>query len=1292
MSYASEQDIQWPPNRSDIFVVIWKQHIYLFRIEEPTAAADNTKSFIIGSNNIFPQCVAWVSSTNKASLDVVPDHLIAVTLSGGCIRLIGLPESNVEEDRFGLQNKELVPRFTRNTIFLAWNPWKRNLLAQGLDKPRNSREPSVLIWDVTKYTGSRPVNTKSAERDTVCASGLHAHSYSLPFALTGLDYSASDSNTLYPLVSIYSSKKEWISDITTCDKSLCDIGIQDTVSSFAWLSKSSFIAGMSGTYLKVFDLSDPSKASQTVTTRAVNGLTVDPLCSKRFASFCERQISIWRLDNLEKPVYTFFESGDVQQIKWSPLREAWLGVLLTDSCSVKLYDTYPMFCQPLEEPEQIPVERLFFPSSRSNVSLVAFSWHPSIMNCLLTLDRDGYMDVAHLVERAAIGWSANQTLVWSYGCDWTAFSSTGITSSNSDALMEFLNSFETKHLEKTSSTNNNDNSSSNSNTNYVSSKTSDLTYQNSKDKDDMNTCDDCKTQTTLFSELKQTLESDISVVMQKRAELGYGLDAEGATYVDIVKDDAQLRTMWTWIKYINDYMDDSLMRRRLEVESSQSNFSSNQRDGGSTSISRRRVPSRCLGVISVVCESPLSPGAAFTSEVIEHVEWQGIDAKLPFSRYWSPERSRVLRLCMWPLDDTDVVQRPVFESLCSEGQYERAAAMALMNLKFDWALSFLNRASSDSDIGLVALALAGYTDTRNELWRTTCANLIKHVQNPYLRVMFMFLSRQGGDFEPILNDDALCLIDRVAFACLYLNDDSLVSFVRSTCRTMVKRGQLEAILLTGLCSDDFITLIQNYVDITGDVQSAAIVGLHASQLSSNDSTTSITSNDNKRTDTNSNGMNTPRRSQIGLNNSIRSVNLEKRLSTPINSGGGGGEGRNSSSNEEQITLVKLGGPRLANWVQCYRDLLDQWQMWFYRADFDITYKSRLLSDYMSSGNSSKSHVSSSLLMSSKTVEPDTGSVTINNSTTSFNSNSSPTVSSASTSSVTNTLHGVKVRSIGLVAGANQVFVACGFCGWRLEPQSNKVNVSSLGSAGTSGTSVSGNNTQANNISTAGVVTSSSIIDTSCSSTASNLQMHGGGGKQTICQHCRKPLPRCSICLMHLGTSIPSNECMRISTGSRGESMLRQIALTSAPKLSVDFVKAMQIGITGATVPPPADTGNKNNQKNVYSSTRKSSLLANSTCVIADWFVWCQACRHGGHASHLIEWFYGDSSDSSDMGYLKECPVSGCQCRCAVLDGSQILSQMDFKRLSINSSADSEESGSVSDELIGLDDIMLQHIF
>jgi hypothetical protein len=37
-----------------------------------------------------------------------------------------------------------------------------------------------------------------------------------------------------------------------------------------------------------------------------------------------------------------------------------------------------------------------------------------------------------------------------------------------------------------------------------------------------------------------------------------------------------------------------------------------------------------------------------------------------------------------------------------------------------------------------------------------------------------------------------------------------------------------------------------------------------------------------------------------------------------------------------------------------------------------------------------------------------------------------------------------------------------------------------------------------------------------------------------------------------------------------------------------------------------------------------------------WFTWCQSCRHGGHAAHVLEWF-----DEHDV-----CPVSDCQCRCS----------------------------------------------
>ena len=44
-------------------------------------------------------------------------------------------------------------------------------------------------------------------------------------------------------------------------------------------------------------------------------------------------------------------------------------------------------------------------------------------------------------------------------------------------------------------------------------------------------------------------------------------------------------------------------------------------------------------------------------------------------------------------------------------------------------------------------------------------------------------------------------------------------------------------------------------------------------------------------------------------------------------------------------------------------------------------------------------------------------------------------------------------------------------------------------------------------------------------------------------------------------------------------------------------------------------------------------------VFSSWFTWCQTCRHGGHAGHVIEWF---------LEHV-ECPVTGCTCKCAQLD-------------------------------------------
>lgn len=100
-------------------------------------------------------------------------------------------------------------------------------------------------------------------------------------------------------------------------------------------------------------------------------------------------------------------------------------------------------------------------------------------------------------------------------------------------------------------------------------------------------------------------------------------------------------------------------------------------------------------------------------------------------------------------------------------------------------------------------------------------------------------------------------------------------------------------------------------------------------------------------------------------------------------------------------------------------------MWFYRADFDITYKSRLLSDYLYP-STSRTQMSSSLLISSKSVEadmPTTSTVSGTGSSTTTNS----IVTTVSTNNTNSSSYSSKVRNFGFIAGANQVrFIVCLF--------------------------------------------------------------------------------------------------------------------------------------------------------------------------------------------------------------------------------------------------------------------------
>ncbi|KAI5709710.1 hypothetical protein M8J76_002037 [Diaphorina citri] len=108
-------------------------------------------------------------------------------------------------------------------------------------------------------------------------------------------------------------------------------------------------------------------------------------------------------------------------------------------------------------------------------------------------------------------------------------------------------------------------------------------------------------------------------------------------------------------------------------------------------------------------------------------------------------------------------------------------------------------------------------------------------------------------------------------------------------------------------------------------------------------------------------------------------------------------------------------------------------------------------------------------------------------------------------------------------------------------------------------------------------------------------------KITSCPHCRKPQPRCAVCLINMGTSASYTSSEAHSSSSDTDSLALLYGRHSAAR------------------------------------SRAGALVHLNE--FGAWFTWCQVCRHGGHAAHVLSWFNEHS----------ECPVSSCSCQCLSLD-------------------------------------------
>ena len=315
--------------------------------------------------------------------------------------------------------------------------------------------------------------------------------------------------------------------------------------------------------------------------------------------------------------------------------------------------------------------------------------------------------------------------------------------------------------------------------------------------------------------LSQEASDDISIKMKRRALKGYGLQKMASSpqtekqrdrlleYSHLVSEDPQLQELWRWLSHVKVLVDEGRVRP----------------------VTQRG--SKFVGVQHIM---GLSEGKR--SEM-EYQPWQDLETnkfRQAKKMFRSEERSKALQLCHWDFEKEFNAIHVKVSLLEAEGDFERAAAIALFNLQFRRALQALTKgAAKKKDDGLnlnmVAVALSGYADDRNALWKETVSDLFEKLANPYLKAMFSFLITEN-DYEDILDDEELKITDRVALACLYLPDKKLKDFIEDKSISLTDAGNLDGLLLTGITKDG-LNLLQHYVDRTSDIQTACIVAIQA---------------------------------------------------------------------------------------------------------------------------------------------------------------------------------------------------------------------------------------------------------------------------------------------------------------------------------------------------------------------------------------------------------------------------------------------------------------------------------
>ncbi|RMY88083.1 hypothetical protein D0864_06713 [Hortaea werneckii] len=287
-------------------------------------------------------------------------------------------------------------------------------------------------------------------------------------------------------------------------------------------------------------------------------------------------------------------------------------------------------------------------------------------------------------------------------------------------------------------------------------------------------------------------------VAEERCRRGYGLDCE--KNMKVIAGDWYLERLWEIVGRFHDQAaDNGMVHAGLDLSYVGVADIWSESAGN---LAKRRSPSRKTQVDDAIIglnndhELP-----AFEGERTEFPE----------------HRQLCLAACGWKFT-TDTLEAECQE-LIERGKYYLSIVQAVLHGYIHIALNLLRtliRSKTIPNIGLGALLAS---DTINEEQREMCQWMAADTSDPGLKALLTFLIT--GDWRDVMKTHYLHLGYRVALGLKYLNDTELSGFLQTETARVIRNGDLEGILLTGL-NERSLELFQTYLTRSADLQTVVL--------------------------------------------------------------------------------------------------------------------------------------------------------------------------------------------------------------------------------------------------------------------------------------------------------------------------------------------------------------------------------------------------------------------------------------------------------------------------------------